>query len=127
MINWKMENEVFEVLAEQGLGPKLYYQNDVFRIEGFFYSRPITVFEMRNDIFIDIYARMICDFNHNQQASERVLKYVPKTDLYIDKIIDVWHNEVLEMMPRVKEAYKDRPEIMEIIHGFETTFLFEGA
>jgi hypothetical protein len=54
----------------------------VYRIEGFFLSRPLTIFEMRNDIFMEAYAKKICDFNHNQKAREKVLKYLPMSKWY---------------------------------------------
>ena len=127
IVDWNMENEIFESLSEQGLGPKLYYQNDVFRIEGFFLSRPLTIFEMRNDIFMEAYARKIGDFNHNQKARERVLKYVPMSKLYVDENIDAWLPEVIEKLPQIRAAYSKHPDILEILEHFEKTFLFEGC
>ena len=127
IVDWNMENEIFESLSDQGIGPKLYYQNDVYRIEGFFLSRPLTIFEMRNDIFMEVYARKICDFNHNQKARERVLKYLPLDKLYVDVTIDKWLPELIEKMPEIKEAYKAHPDILQILAQFEKTFLFEGC
>jgi hypothetical protein len=43
---------------------------------------------MRNDIFMEVYARKICDFNQNQKARERVLKYLPIDKLYVDDNIE---------------------------------------
>jgi Choline/ethanolamine kinase len=65
IVDWNMENEIFESLSEQDLGPKLYHQCQDYRIEEFFLSRPITVFEMRNEIYIKAYSHKICDFNYN--------------------------------------------------------------
>ena len=75
IVNWKMENEIFESLSNQGLSPKLFFQNDEYRIEEFFLSRPLTIFEMRNEIFMELYAKKICDFNYNEDIRKRVLKY----------------------------------------------------
>ena len=68
IVNWDMEREVFKSLSNQDIGPKLYYQNETFRIEGFFLSRPLTIFEMRNDIFMESFAIKICDFNYNDKV-----------------------------------------------------------
>lgn len=65
IVDWDMENELFQSLSEQGIGPKLYYQCAEYRIEGFFLSRPLTIFEMRNELFLAAYAEKICDFNFN--------------------------------------------------------------
>jgi len=114
-----MENEIFESLSEQGIGPKLYYQNNIYRIEGFFLSRPLTIFEMRNDIFMEAYAKKICEFNHNKATREKVLKYLPMEKLYVQENINVWLPEVIEKMPKIREAYKDHSDILKILEHFE--------
>jgi len=127
IVEWNMENEIFQSLSDQGIGPKLYYQNNVYRIEGFFQSRPLTIFEMRNDIFMEAYARKICDFNHNQKAREKVLKYLPMSKLYVDENINTWLPELIENFPQIREAYKAHQDILDILSHFEKTFLFPGC
>lgn len=68
-------------------------------------SRPITIFEMRNEIFIEAYARKICDFNYNKEAREKVIKYQPMNKLYIDECFNTWHPEVVQRLPSIKKAY----------------------
>lgn len=51
-------------------------------------SRPLTIFEMRNEIYMKAYAEKICDFNYNEKLRERVLKYQPMTEIYIDKVCE---------------------------------------
>lgn len=63
--NKEIERDIFEVLSETGQGPKLYFQNEKIRIESFFLSRPLTIFEMRNEIFMRNFGQQICDFNYN--------------------------------------------------------------
>ena len=48
IIDKKMEATVFEVMSDIGNGPKLYFQNDKYRIESFFDGRPLTIWELRN-------------------------------------------------------------------------------
>lgn len=122
-----MEKEIFESLSEQGLGPKLYFQNSEYRIEGFFLSRPLTIFEMSNPIFLDAYGEKICDFNYNPKLRERVLKYLPMDKLYVDRVIQEWHPEVVGRLPIIREKYAGQENILRIIKEFEDTFLFPGA
>jgi thiamine kinase-like enzyme len=121
-----MENELFQSLSDQGIGPKLYYQCAEYRIEGFFLSRPLTIFEMRNDIFLRAYAEKICDFNYNKDAKSKVEKFIPKTDLYARTWMGDWMKQVKERMPRIRDKQKNNAEILRILDDFEKTFLFEG-
>jgi hypothetical protein len=82
---------------------------------------------MRNEIFIEAYARKICDFNYNKAAREKVSKYLPMSKLYIDEVFNKWHPEVVQRLPSIKEAYKHDQRILDIIKIYESTFFFEGA
>lgn len=105
IVDWTMENEIFESLSDQGLGPKLYHQSSTYRIEEFFLSRPVTIFEMRNPIFIKNYARRICDFNYNEQLIKKVAKYIPKDKMYIERVCTEWFQIVAERLPKIRTAY----------------------
>ena len=59
----RIEQAIFETKSEDGTGPKLFFQNDTYRIEGFFEGRPISIWEMRNPFVYLKYADMICDYN----------------------------------------------------------------
>jgi len=59
------------------LGPKLYFQDDEFRIESFFDGRPITIWEMRNPVLQAAYAKAIFDFNFNADAREQIQAIKP--------------------------------------------------
>jgi hypothetical protein len=74
-----------EVLSDQKLGPYVYFQSDEYRVEEFFLSRPITIFEMRNEIFMNAFGKLICDFNNNEVLSKKIAEYKPKNELYIDE------------------------------------------
>ena len=44
----RIEQAIFATKSEDGSGPKLYFQDNEYRIEGFFEGRPISIWEMRN-------------------------------------------------------------------------------
>lgn len=64
----RIEQAIFETKSEDGTGPKLYFQDKEYRIEGFFEGRPITIWEMRNPKIYLKYAEMIADYNFNESA-----------------------------------------------------------
>ena len=59
-------------MSDQGLGPKLYFGNDKYRIEGFFEGKPVTIWELRNPRLMQVIAKTIFDFNFNSLAIERL-------------------------------------------------------
>ena len=47
--------------------------------------------------------------------------------LYIDENIKVWHPELSEALPNIRDKYKEHKHILKILDEFEKTFLFPGA
>jgi hypothetical protein len=47
--------------------------------------------------------------------------------LYIDENINLWHPELIEELPNIRDKYKEHKHILHILDEFETTFLFSGA
>jgi len=65
IIDKQIEQAIFKAMSDLNLGPKMFFQNDKFRIEEFFEGRPITLWEMRNPMIFGNFAGKICDFNFN--------------------------------------------------------------
>lgn len=61
----RIEQAIFKAMSDDGSGPKMFFQNDKFRIEEFFEGRPLTLWEMRNPLIFENFAKKICDFNFN--------------------------------------------------------------
>ena len=98
-----MENEIFKSLSDQEIGPRLHFQNEEYRIEDFFVSRPLSIWEMRNEIFMGAYAEKICEFNFNEKLREQVLRFAPMNKQYINIIADEWHTEVADKLPEIRD------------------------
>ena len=77
-------------MSDQNLGPKLYFQNDEYRIESFFEGRPLTIWELRNPTIMKLLARATFDFNFNQDAIAKISERKPidSTKLGVDTAID---------------------------------------
>lgn len=63
----RVEQAVFLTKSEDGTGPKLYFQDKEYRVEGFFEGRPLSIWEMRNPLIYKKYGEMICDFNFDKK------------------------------------------------------------
>ena len=59
-----MEAAVFQAMSDSGLGPKLIFANEDFRIEHFVDGRPLSVWEMRNPLIMKQVCKAIYDFQH---------------------------------------------------------------
>ena len=66
MVNREMEAAVVLGLSGQGVVPKILYQDKLVRIEEYFFSRILTIFEMKNPLFINKFAKLIAEFHCNQ-------------------------------------------------------------
>jgi Choline/ethanolamine kinase len=70
IINKEVEAMIFKNMSDRGYGPKYIFQTSEYRIEQFIDARAITIWEMRNPIFIKAFAKAIYQFNFNQPAVE---------------------------------------------------------
>ena len=77
VVDKRVEAAIFESMSDQGLGPKLIFRCDEYRIEGFFHGRPLTIWEARNPLMMKYVAKAIFEFNFNQDAMDRVLALKP--------------------------------------------------
>jgi hypothetical protein len=66
MVNREMERALVLGLSGQGVVPKIRYQDKRVRIEEYFVSRTLTIFEMRNPLFINKFAKLIAEFHCNK-------------------------------------------------------------
>ena len=94
-------------MSEQKLGPHCYYQDKEYRIEEFFVSRPLSIFEMRVDHFLKLYAEKICDFHHNADCAEKVEKIIPKEKWFVDAFQTEWLEEVQKIVPEMSATVTD--------------------
>jgi thiamine kinase-like enzyme len=123
-VDFRIENAVFQSMSDQKTGPFCHYQCKEYRIEEFFVSRPISIFEMRVDHFLKAYGQKICDFNNNQQAQEKVAEIRPKDKWFFDELKE-WHAKLAQILPEMKATVKTS-SYLKIIEDVERTFYGEG-
>jgi hypothetical protein len=97
------------VKSAEGSGPKLYFQNKEYRIEGFFEGRPITIWEMRNPMLYLKYAEMMVDYNFSSAAQSRIMEIHPldKNNLFIHTVLKDWGPKLQKNMPLLKKNLED--------------------
>lgn len=132
----RIEQAIFESKSEDGTGPPLYFQNKEYRIEGFFEGRPISIWEMRNPMIYLKYAEIICDYDFDKKAQEKIQQINPmdKGKLFVHQVIWEWGPRLLGMLDDIRAALKEKAEgseemttRLETVDLIEKNFLFEGS
>ena len=99
---------IFLAKAEEKTGPKLYCQNDKYRVEGFFEGRPITLWEMRNPSIFCKYSELICQFHFSKLAQTYVSKVMPlePNNLFIHQVIREQGSKLKCNIGAIKQALR---------------------
>ena len=109
VIDLTLENELFKILADQGFAPKLIYQCEKYRIEEYFESRSLTIWEMSNDWLMTTIARMICDFHYCSKGRECTRKFSKDKVTQIETCIKEWHPKVAQRVDKIRERKNWHP------------------
>jgi hypothetical protein len=104
----RIEQAIFEEKSADRSGPKLYFQNEKYRIEGFFEGRPITIWEMRNPVVFNNYSEIICRFNFSKATNDRIQALLPnhQDNLFVLKVIKEWGPALEAKLPKMKSQLK---------------------
>lgn len=129
----KLELAVFRAVSDEGIGPKLLFAGDNWRLERFFEGRPISIWEMRNPFLMNRVADLLFNFNWNQKVREEAAKIIPmnKDNLYIDMFIDDWAPSVKEQFPSMRSRLLQdngipHPESLKAIDTVDRHLFFNG-
>lgn len=111
----------------------MFFQNSKYRIEEFFEGRPLTLWEMRNPLIFERFARNICDFNFNSLAQKGVNKVeeLDPSNLFIHQVIKQWGPNLENKIDTIKTKLRESgtPEHLEYLEKtelLEKTFLFKN-
>ena len=68
------EAAYFQCMSDSGLGPKLiaYDPDLLYRIEEFFEGRPLTIWELRNPVMMQSYAKAVFNMHTKSGAAEAI-------------------------------------------------------
>ena len=119
-------------MSDTGLGPKLIFQDESFRIEGFFEGRPLTIWEMRNPVMVKLYAKAIYDMHTKSGAAEAIQAYKPMdaNKLGIDQAIEEWGPANIARIAKIRAKLTPGTEgndyILNALTRLEQTYLKDG-
>jgi hypothetical protein len=133
IIDKTVEALIFKHMSDRGYGPKYIYQNSEYRIEEFIDARALSIWELRNPVFMTAYARAVYNFNFNKPAVDelKALRPLDVNNLAIDTAINEWGPKLKERLPYMRgkllqDNGKPHPDKLQVIDLLERTFLFQG-
>ena len=96
-------------MSDAGLGPKLIHYSPTYRIESFFEGRPITIWEMRNPVFINEFVKKIYQMHSNENLNQAIHALSPKdpSNLAIDIAINEWGPACLTRIPSIRSKLRN--------------------
>ena len=118
---------VFETFSDQGIGPKCYFQNENYRLEESYDSRPITIFEMRNPVFLNQIIEKTFKINYNEVLKSKLLEAGGgKFPTQVEILRNEW-------LPKLFEKYQyfydmiTVEEYKEAMHLVKSTYMREDV
>lgn len=72
VVEKEIEYTIFKSMSDSGQGPKMYGQQEDFRIEGFIESRVLSIWEMRNPAMMDMFVQAIFEMHHTSGTAEAI-------------------------------------------------------
>jgi len=130
IVDKTVEDIIFTSMSEQGLGPKKFFADSVFRIEEFFEGKPISIWEMRNPFVLERCVRKICEFNYNTLTRERIASVMPldASDLVIHKAIRSWGPQVKARLLSLDHLLQNAglSDMQSTLNELKDSFLFDG-
>jgi len=82
MVNRPMERALVKALSDQGMCPEVIYQSERVRIERFIEeARNISIKEMREELVVEEFAKVIARLHYNKKASDLLESFIPRSHL----------------------------------------------
>jgi thiamine kinase-like enzyme len=101
----EVESAVFECLSDQLLGPVCYYFNKDYRIEQSFDAKPITIFEMRNPVYMQQILKKTFKLNFNIKLKEKLLELQgPTAETQIEILKNDWIPKLQHKWQHLRES-----------------------
>jgi len=116
-------------MSDSGLGPKLIFANEFFRIEHFVDGRALSVWEMRNPQIMKQVAKAIYHFHHSSGAADKVLglKPINKDKLAIDHYLIDWGAQAEARIHKIRSkltlSNPDHLQISQDLDFLEATYM----
>ena len=120
-----VEDLVFQWMSDHGIGPKCYYKCDHYRIEEWYDSRPITIFEMRNPVFLKKIIEIAFKINYNKDIKEKFIEIKGgEHQTQIDVLYDKWLPQLFDKFDHLYKLITVK-EYIEIMDNMKEKWLTE--
>ena len=63
IIDLHIEKAIFKSMSDSGIGPKLFYQGNNYRIEEYIEGRQLSIWELRNPYMLELFAKTIFEMH----------------------------------------------------------------
>uniref|UniRef100_A0A7S3ML58 Choline kinase n=1 Tax=Favella ehrenbergii TaxID=182087 RepID=A0A7S3ML58_9SPIT len=105
VVDKQIEATLFRCMSEAGLGPKLVFQSETFRIEYFFTGRPLSIWEMRNPVIVKKVVEELFNFHTKSGASEAIDAIKPRATsrMGVEIAIEEWGPASIERIASIRQ------------------------
>ena len=105
VVDKEIEYTIFKSMSDSGQGPEMIGSAEGYRIEGFIESRVLSIWEMRNPLFMDMFVQAIFEMHHWSGTAEAIQKIEPLdvNHLGVDISIDQWGPASIERLSKMRQ------------------------
>ena len=131
LVDFAIENLIFQQLSESGDGPYWFYQGNQYRIEEYLEGRTITIFELRNPEIINKIMIQFAKFHSNKTIQSEVLNILKESNkdgeikTWLETFLYNWWKDIKEKVEIIKERI-EREDYLEIFEKFQKLYFFSG-
>ena len=119
-------------MSDSGLGPKLVYSSDDYRIEHFIQGRPLSIWEMRNPVIMRSVVSALYEMHTKSGLSSALERVYPisESKLGVEVAIEEWGPACVDRMARIRAKLNleeaGHQKIGAMLDLLEQTYLKEG-
>ena len=70
--DFEVENTIFKMMGDKGLGPLEYEANATHRVEEYVHGKVLTMLELRHPFIQKMVVEGICDINNDPEMNEKI-------------------------------------------------------
>lgn len=131
LVDFKIENIIFQQLSDDGDGPFCFYQGKEFRIEEYLHGRTISIFELKHPEIVKKIMIQLAKFHSNKVIQSEVISILRENKkdgemkTCLETFLDNWWSSIKEKVDVIQEKL-DRDDYKEIFDKFKRLYFFPG-
>ncbi|CAI2373391.1 unnamed protein product [Moneuplotes crassus] len=125
LVDFRIENLIFQTLSDNKEGPYCFYQCNKYRIEEYIPSRTISIFELRNLNFMKEITSHFASFHCNNRIQEGVTSLIESQKTCLELFLENWWKQIKDKIKDIRNALK-RDDYSTIFEDFVSEYYREG-